>query len=186
MKIKYALLLSLLLIFSACSDKKKDEIKTDASKEQKANKPKPIKYPIKLSTTSGNFIDINKTQSGFKFLNIKNKAILLTFIASWCPPCKAEIPHLNNLQKEYKDNLKIVAVLLEDKSLEDIKSFIKKYDIKFALTHGKSNFILAKAVGDVQTIPFTILYDKSGNYATHYVGAVPEEMMNIDIKKVVK
>ncbi len=76
--------------------------------------------------------------------------------------------------------------MLENKNEEQTKEFIKKYNISFPLAYGENNFKFSKALGDIQTIPFMILYDKEGNYATHYTGAVPDEMIDIDIKKVVK
>ncbi len=189
MKIKLTILLSFLLIITGCSDKAEsnENNKIKQSEEIKIKKSeKKIIYPIKLKTIDEKIIDVNQTNTGFSFSSSKNKSVLLTFFTSWCPPCKAEIPHLNNLQKKYKGKLDIIGVLLEDKNIGEIKSFIKKYNVKYTVTYGKENFTLAKAAGDVKAIPFSILYDKSGAYATHYTGAIPEEMMNIDIKKAVR
>lgn len=180
---KYFLPFALLFLIG-CSD---DDAKSKSdTKTQKIKKEEQIKFPINLKTVKNIDISVNKIDKGFHFSNAKNKAVLVNFFTSWCPPCKAEIPHLNILQKKYKDNLEIIGVLLEEKNLNEIKSFIDKYKVDFSITQGKSNFTLAKAVGDVKAIPFMILYDKNGEYATHYVGAVPEEMINVDIAKVVK
>ncbi len=188
MKIKYMFFVIFLLISYGCSDKSNSDEINSSTKELEAQTKKEQKsiYPIKLKTTDNKTIDVNQTTTGFSFSTSQGKSVLLTFFTSWCPPCKAEIPHLNNLQKIYKNKLDIIGVLLENKNLDEIKSFIKKYDIKYDITYGKPNFILAKAAGDVKAIPFSILYDKNGNYATHYTGAIPEEMMNVDIKKVVE
>lgn len=189
MKFKCTFFLIFLLIFAGCSDKKEIHTEKNTVKiETKKPKPKkkPIIYPIKLKTLKDVEIDVVKINKGFSFSNVDNKAVLLNFFTTWCPPCKAEIPHLNNLQKEYKDKLEIIGVLLEDKNMDEIDGFVKDYNVKFTIVYGKSNFTLARALGDVKAIPFSILYDKNGTYATHYVGAIPEEMMDVDIKKVVK
>ena len=111
--------------------------------------------------------------------------MLVNFFTTWCPPCKAEIPHLNNLQEKYKDNLVIISVLLEEnKSNEEVANFIKYNRIYFPITNSSENFQFAKSVGGVKNIPLMFLYDKQGNYSTHYLGAVPEEMLDTDIKKV--
>lgn len=187
MKIKYAFFLTISLLFASCDSKDenivdKNQTQIDTKQQIKAQ----TIYPINLKTLHEDIIKVDKINRGFSFSNTSNKAVLLNFFASWCPPCKAEIPHLNNLQKQYKDDLQIIGVLLEDKDKDEIDQFAKQYNIEYTIAYSKENFKLAKAVGDVKAIPFSILYDKNGTYATHYVGAIPEEMMNIDIQKVVK
>ncbi len=171
-----------IFIFCGCSDKSQSN-DTNSTKKTAIAKSD---FPLTLTTSQDENITINKKNRGFTFSNVKNKAVLLTFITSWCPPCKAEIPHLNILQEKYKNELKIIAVLLEEKNKKDINRFINEQKINFTLTRGKNNFTLAKAIGDVQAVPFIILYDKKGEYATHYVGAILEEMLDVDIQKVVK
>ncbi len=178
---KVILLLSTLLIFSGCFDKSEDKNET-----KKTPQAKIIKFPITLQTDSNQSISVNKANKGLSFSNVKNKAVLLSFMTTWCSPCKAEIPHLNTLQEKYKDKLQIIGVLLEDKNDKEIKKFIQEYKINYPVTKGKTNYELSKAVGDVQTVPFMILYNSKGEYATHYVGAILEEMLEVDIKKVVE
>ncbi|NWF67009.1 MAG: TlpA family protein disulfide reductase, partial [Campylobacterales bacterium] len=118
---------------------------------------------------------------------LKGKVVLVDFFATWCPPCRAEIPHLVNLQTKYKDNFSIVAVLVEeDKKVEDVKDFINEYKINYSVTVGEPNFELSKMVGGVRSLPFMIMYDKNGKYVTHYIGAVPEEMIEYDIKRAIE
>lgn len=174
-------LLSTLFIFVGCENKKVQQGQQVATQQEQK-----IKFPLALTTLDDENITINKIDRGFTFSNTDNEAVLLNFFATWCPPCKAEIPHFNNLQKKYDGKLKIISVLMEDKNTQQIKEFVKKYDIGYIVTQGSANFDLAKAIGDVQAIPFTILYDKNGKYATHYTGAIPEEMLDVDILKVIK
>ena len=67
---------------------------------------------------------------------------------------------------------------------EEMKSFINYHGINYTVTNGENNFQMASLTGGVKSIPLMIMYDKEGNYFTHYVGAVPEEMIEADIKKV--
>ncbi len=180
---KIFLPLMIVLFFSACTDK--SEIK-DNDTNNTANLKKQIHFPLILKTSRDENITINKNNKGFTFSNAQNKAVLLSFITSSCIPCKAQIPHLNILQEKYKDNLNIIGVLLENKNSKQIKQFIQDEKINFTLSVGANNFLLAKAMGDVQAVPFMILYDKQGQYSTHYVGAILEEMLDSDIVKVVK
>ncbi len=142
------------------------------------------KEELKLQTLENVQIAVNQTDEGLKLEGYEDKVVLLNFFATWCPPCKAEIPHFNSLQSAYGDDLAIVSLALEDKPVDELKAFKEFYAINYTITYGEANYALAEALGGVQTIPYTILYDKNGNYATHYQGAVPEEMIEADIKKV--
>ena len=163
---------------------------TESTNEQKTQTtenvtPKVESKDIILTDTAGKNIKVTTLDNGFIFEGYENKVVLINFFATWCPPCKAEIPHLNNLQEKYNKDLKIISILLEEnKSNEDIIDFINKNDIKFAIVNSSDNYKLAKAVGGVKSIPFMLIYDKNGKYSQHYTGAVPEEMIEADIKKV--
>ncbi|ARU48388.1 TlpA family protein disulfide reductase [Sulfurospirillum diekertiae] len=181
MKFWFALFIaSSMLFFNGCSsDKKKTEAKSEKVQEEVKNEK------IILQDVSGKEIVVTPLEKGFSFSGYENKVVLVNFFATWCPPCKAEIPHLNNLQEKYKDNFVIISVLLEEnKSNEEISNFMKYNNIHYIITNGIENFKLAQRVGGVKNIPLMFLYDKEGKYSTHYVGAIPEEMIDADIKKV--
>ena len=89
------------------------------------------------------------------------------------------------LQEKYKDKFVTISVLLEEnKSNEEIANFAKYNNATFIITNSPDNFKFAQSVGGVKNIPLMFLYDKNGKYSTHYVGAIPEEMIDSDIKKV--
>jgi len=181
MKFWFALFIaSSMLFFNGCSsDKKKTEAKSEKVQEEVKNEK------IILQDVSGKEIVVTPLEKGFSFSGYENKVVLVNFFATWCPPCKAEIPHLNNLQEKYKDNFVIISVLLEEnKSNEEISNFMKYNNVHYIITNGIENFKLAQSVGGVKNIPLMFLYDKEGKYSTHYVGAIPEEMIDADIKKV--
>jgi thiol-disulfide isomerase/thioredoxin len=181
MKFWFALFVSCaMLFFSGCSsEKKKADEKTSNVKEEIKNEK------IVLQDISGKEIVVTPLEKGFNFAGYENKIVLVNFFTTWCPPCKAEIPHLVNLQEKYKDNFVIISVLLEEnKSNEEINSFVKYNNINYVITNSLENFKLAQSAGGVKNIPLMFLYDKNGKYSTHYVGAIPEEMIDADIKKV--
>lgn len=175
----FALLLASALFFAGCSDTETTFQSDNETKKEVEEK----KAPLTLTDTEGNTIAVTKTKNGLQFEGHEGKAVLLNFYATWCPPCKAEIPHLNSLQSTYEDTFSIISVTLEEKPLEEIQDFVEYYTINYTVTHGEQNFELAELVGGVSTIPYMILYDPQGNYATHYVGAVPEEMIDADVQK---
>jgi len=183
MKFWFSLFIACSMLFlTGCSSEKKkaadDNKSTKTAEEIKSEK-------IVLQDVSGKEIVVTSLDKGFSFAGFENKVVLVNFFTTWCPPCKAEIPHLNNLQEKYKDNFVIISVLLEEnKSNEEISNFMKYNNIHYIITNSIENFKLAQSAGGVKNIPLMFLYDKEGKYSTHYVGAIPEEMIDADIKKV--
>lgn len=168
-----------LIIFSGCDSKT-----ITTNNEVKKSNSLPI---YKLTTNDAKTLHLNSTQEGIVFEEFKGKAVLLNFFATWCPPCRAEIPHLNNLREKYGKDFEIVAVLLEEgKTTLEIKKFKEEYGIKYLITNSDENFNLANAVGGVKSIPTMFLFNKDGKMVEKYVGIVPEEMMGTDIKKAIK
>ena len=195
MKINLFIIPFLALFLSGCdNENKSDANKTsDAtpttttsapSQSQSASTSTSIEAPFELTLMDESKMTLQKFDKGFK-VEGNDEAILFNFFATWCPPCKAEIPHLNNLSDKFKGKLKIVSVLMEDKSKDEIDAFMKKFKINFGISYGENNFLFAKALGGVVGIPYMVLYKPNGEYATHYVGLVPEEMLESDINKVI-
>lgn len=193
MKINLLIIPFLALLLSGCDN----ENISDANKTSDATPPTTTSAPTQSQSASASLeapfeltlmdeskMTLQKFDKGFK-VEGNDEAILFNFFATWCPPCKAEIPHLNNLSDKFKGKLKIVSVLMEDKSKDEIDAFMKKYKINFDVAYGEGNSRFAKALGGVVGIPYIVLYKPNGEYATHYVGLVPEEMLESDINKVI-
>ena len=177
---------SVTIVLTGCNQKKSEESREQNGSNIVEKKTSDIQK-VKLHTVNSGDIILTKKGDNIKIEGVKDKIILLDFFATWCPPCKAEIPHLINLQKKYKDKLKIVSILLENnKPDSEIESFIKYNGINYTVTNDKNNYKLSSMLGEIQSIPFMILYDKNGDVITHYLGAIPEEMINSDIKKALE
>ena len=119
----------------------------------------------------------------------KEKVVIYDIFATWCPPCRAEAPHLASLQKKYGDELLILGMTIEeDMTDERLLEYRSEYGADYTLTHGHDNIklsrIIASAihVGQQFPIPLMVMY-KDGRYVTHYVGAIPEEMIESDIQQ---
>lgn len=171
-----ALLLSTLI--SGCDKKESIDSNALTSSTQNQN------FSFDLKTIDSKKIVIDVKNSQWQFANMKNKSVLVVFFATWCPPCKAEIPHLLNLKKQFGDKFEVLAVLVEEnKKNEEIIEFAKEHNINYPVTNSPENFVLASAVGGVGTIPAMFLFDKKGTMVQKYEGMVPEEMLATDIAK---
>lgn len=152
---------------------------------QAISEPERLPDNIELAFLSGEKLAIKKEGERLEMTN-KDKATLFVFFATWCPPCRAEIPHLNNLNDKFKKELNIVAVLLEDKNTDEIKKFVQKYNIKYNVAVGEGNYLLEKAMGGIVGLPSSALFKPNGDFATGYKGMVPEEMLERDILQAIE
>ncbi|MGP1580983.1 MAG: TlpA family protein disulfide reductase [Wolinella sp.] len=143
------------------------------------------KFALELS--DGSVLKVNKREKELFFEGEEGKAVLLLFFATWRAQCKAEIPHLVNLKNNYKNSLEIVGILTEDtRSAEEMRRFVETFEINFKIAISDENQKLAKALGGIPSIPFMILYNPKGEYVNHYIGIVPEEMLEFDIKRALR
>ncbi len=178
MQFKSVLLLFIFsaLLFTGCGDDR--EIKQE---------PVKLNNTFTLKTIDDKNINIVLEDEKILIQEYANKIVLLNFFATWCPPCKAEIPVLNKVQEKYKNDLVIISILLEnDKSNEQLKNFVNQYNINYIITNGEENYKFQNALGGIKSIPTMLMIDKNSKLFQKYVGMVPSEMLDIDIKKVLK
>ncbi len=170
------LIISSIAIFFTGCDKKEDADSLVSTKNLTKN--------ITLTAIDGKKLNMAYTGNGFKFAELEGKATLVVFFATWCPPCRAEVPHLVELQEKYKNDFAVVAVLVEeDKRKEDVANFINEYKINYFVSNSPSNFEAADAFGGVKGIPAMFMFDKNGKQTAHYAGATPKELIEQDILK---
>ena len=70
----------------------------------------------------------------------KGKVVIVDFWASWCEPCKVELPALNKLHKKYKGKVVVIGVNVDEK-IDDAKSFLKDHPVGFDLVHDKKQAV---------------------------------------------
>lgn len=129
----------------------------------------------------------------YHFSNIKQPIVMIAFFATWCPPCRGQIPHLSNLQKKFQKHLFILSTLVhDDASDEKLKKFIIAQKARFFIASEEkenlefAHFITPKlGLTKDFPLPLMILF-VNGKYFTHYEGMMPEEMIESDIKQVLK
>jgi peroxiredoxin len=109
---------------------------------------------------------VGKTISSEDF---KDKVVILNFWATWCPPCKAEIPGFVEAYAEYKDQgLEIVGLSLDRLSSEKVLEFAKSFDVNYPVAMVTEEVYEAYQPG--QYIPASIIIDKKGNIRHRHVG----------------
>ena len=107
---------------------------------------------------------------------------MLDFWATWCPPCRAEIPHFIELQNELKDKgVTIVGVSLDSTGPADVAQFAKTNGMNYPIVMGDEK--TATAYGADQGIPTTVVIDGKGNIVATHLGLTDKDTFESDIKK---
>ena len=125
------------------------------------------------------FMDIN--QKNVNLDDFKGKLIILNFWATWCAPCKEEMPSLDNLQSNIElDNLKIFPINIGREDISKAEFFFKELNIKNLDIYIDAPITLAKKFS-LRGVPTTILFNKEGKEFARIVGSIDfsdEEFIN--------
>lgn len=120
----------------------------------------------------------------FSLSSFKGNVILLNFWATWCPPCRYEIPILDKIQKEYKDKkFKIIAVSL-DTDVKALEDFLKNNKVSFLVLSDKNGTVGYSY--NVLAIPTSFLIDKDFIIRKIYIGVLSEKNFKRDLEKWLK
>ena len=117
-----------------------------------------------------------------KLSDFKDKVIILDFWATWCPPCRMEIPHFIDLYNEYKDEgLEVIGVAL-DRNVERVGPFAEEIGINYTVLLGNRD--VTDLYGGIMSIPTTFILDRDGKIRKKYIGYRDKEVFEKDIKEL--
>lgn len=133
-------------------------------------KPAPLDYTIK----DMNGIDV-------KLSSFRGKVILLNFWATWCGPCKAEIPILVELQKTYANDLVVLGMSVDD-PVDKLKPYAAQYKINYPVLVGLDREDVQEAFGPLWGIPTSFIIGRDGRICKKHMGIAPKAQFEREIK----
>ncbi len=111
--------------------------------------------------------------------NWGGKVVLVNFWATWCPPCREEIPELLELKKEFKDQLEIVGMSEDDDPPASVLKFARQKGMTYPIVMATQELI--DAYGGVPALPTSFLIDTQGRVVQKHSGLFPIEAYRLEI-----
>lgn len=161
------------------SSKEKEAKETEDSSQSEDGDPsqdeRQMMLPIELKDQNGNTVNIEK--------DFKGKVVFLNFFATWCPPCKQEIPDIEKLYEDNgfnKNDVAVVAVASPGQGREQdeagVKKFIDEMGIKYPVLMDTTGEVFGKY--QVYSLPTTFLIDKEGKIYGYVTGGITRDVMD--------
>jgi thiol-disulfide isomerase/thioredoxin len=101
---------------------------------------------------------------------IHGKVILVNFWATWCGPCREEIPTLVALQDHYRDQLLIVGLSIDERPASEVKDFARQFAVNYPIAIADES--VQKAFGGISSVPATFVLNPSGQIVQRHVGTL--------------
>jgi len=113
----------------------------------------------------------------------RGKIVLLNFWATWCGPCKIEIPWFIEFNKSYRDRgFAVLGVSLDDDEWKSVKPYLAEKKIDYMVVVGNDQ--VSKSYGDVDSLPTTFLIDRNGRIAFVHMGLVGKDTYEKEIRSL--
>ena len=136
------------------------ESRTAKASDVKAENQRKVAPEFTLKDSSGAVVHLS---------DYKGKVVLLDFWATWCGPCKIEIPWFMEFEQQYKDRgFAVLGVSMDEGGWDDVKPYIDQHKINYRILMGTD--VVGQAYGGVDSLPTTFLIDRSGKIAVKHEG----------------
>lgn len=116
-----------------------------------------------------------------RLADYKGKWVLVNFWATWCPPCRQEIPDLIALSKHNSKNLVVLGIAMDYQDTKQVSRFAEDAGINYPIVFGSDE--ISGQIGPIRGLPTTYLYNPQGKIVAYNVGALTREAVENYIAK---
>lgn len=133
-----------------------------------AEAPSPWAIDELVGKKAPDFFLKDMNEKPFSLSSLKGKVVLINFWATWCPPCRSEMPSLNKLHKEFGSGELVVLAVSTDKTSSGVRDFLSKHPVDFPVLMDSDSKVSRQF--KVFSLPTTFLLDKRGVIRQRFLG----------------
>lgn len=113
----------------------------------------------------------------------KGKVVLLNFWATWCAPCRLEIPWFVEFERKYKDRgFAVIGVSMDEGGWDEVKPFLAENKVNYRMVLGDET--VAREFGGIESLPTSFIIDRNGGVVAVHVGLVSKSKYEKDLESV--
>ena len=147
--------------------------------------PKPQAKPAEKRNQAPDFELTDSNGRKAKLSDYKGKVVLLNFWATWCGPCKLEIPWFVDFEKRYKDQgFAVLGVSMDEDGWDAVKPYIEDKQVNYRVMVATD--AVAQLYGGVEALPTTFMIDRDGKIASTHIGLVMKKDYEDEIAELLR
>jgi thiol-disulfide isomerase/thioredoxin len=112
----------------------------------------------------------------------RGKVVLINFWATWCGPCREEIPALIELQEHYRDRLVVAGLSIDTRSIDDVRQFMGQYHVNYVVA--MADEALQRAFGGISAVPATFVVNPDGGIVQRHIGLINPVIIEHEIRSL--
>lgn len=142
----------------------------DEPEKSKEEKLKAILEDVNLAP---DFTLVAMNDTSYTLSEMQGKVVLINFWATWCGPCRMEIPDFNEIYKEHSEDLEILGISISD-TRKALDNFVKVFPMEYPVLYGKQRKMdkILRSYGGVYAVPTSVLIGRKGDILHTYPGAL--------------
>jgi len=118
-----------------------------------------------------------------RLADYRGRVVLLNFWATWCGPCRIEIPWFIELERKHKDQgFAVIGVSMDDEGWDAVKPFVRRLGVNYRVVLGADS--VAQLYGGVDSLPTSFIIDRQGRIAAAHIGLVSKSVYEKDLTQV--
>ena len=137
----------------------------------------------KSASTAADFSLLDVNGKTVRLSDYRGKVVLLNFWATWCGPCKVEIPWFMEFEQRYKDRgFAVLGIAMDDEGWDAVKPYLAAHRVNYRVVIGNDE--VSRNYGGVDSLPTTLIIDQQGGIAATHIGLVSRKAYEDDIARL--